>query len=422
MTVTEKDYWQQLKANYMEWLKTTVINVKGRKGYARSMDLLIEYAVNKNAAEYRAELGYAFVDAEKEKDYKGHTTMDRRRATVRHLNQYLYGDSKWQCAPRNVDKYKTKPVVHPCPMQFIEAYEKFIEKLRRNGLKENTIENYERICKRMLCNFNEQGVDAWSSIGAKNLTTAFKHERNKKYFTVYAKQMFGYLKTINVVSTDYSGVLPQLNKRHYLPSVYTNEEIKQLLESVERNTPKGKRDYLVILLALRLGLRSSDIRLLRFDNVDFVSSTVNFVQFKTSVPHRLSFQTEVADAFRDYIDNGRENSEDSIILLNGHGAPLKEGAPGHIVSRHIKHSGIDVGSRHHGSHSMRMTFASQLVAEHIPYDVVRVALGQVDPNSTRHYVKFDIESLRSCALEVPPPSGRFEQFLAGENHFTFGRT
>jgi len=82
-----------------------------------------------------------------------------------------------------------------------------------------------------------------------------------------------------------------------------------------------------------------------------------------------------------------------------------------MCARHIKKSRIDIGDRHHGSHALRMTFASLLIEKGIPYDVVRYALGHVDPNSTRHYVQFDTERLRACALEVPPPSGLFKEYL-----------
>lgn len=75
---------------------------------------------------------------------------------------------------------------------------------------------------------------------------------------------------------------------------------------------------------------------------------------------------------------------------------------------------INVGDRRHSTHALRMTFASQLIAENVPYEVVRVLLGHVNRDSTRHYVEFSIEGLRSCALEVPAPSGLFAQYMAEE--------
>jgi site-specific recombinase XerD len=61
-----------------------------------------------------------------------------------------------------------------------------------------------------------------------------------------------------------------------------------------------------------------------------------------------------------------------------------------------------------------MTFASQLISESVPYEVVRTLLGHVNPESTRHYVEYSIEGLRTCALEIPLPSGLLEKYLSGE--------
>ena len=71
----------------------------------------------------------------------------------------------------------------------------------------------------------------------------------------------------------------------------------------------------------------------------------------------------------------------------------------------FKVAGICVVGKKHGPHSLRMTLASELVSEKVPYMVIGKILGHEDPNVTKHYVKFDIEMLRTCALEVPKLSG-----------------
>lgn len=407
------DYWPNLKETFMSFINETIKRPEHRKGYSRSIDLLIEYATAKGNTVYSPELGYAFVESEKSKDYKGHTTLDRRRATIRHLNEYLYGKTFWQRAPRDTMGYKTQHIPQQCPGQFSPQFEDFLESLQKRGFKDITIKQYRYQCTKMLCDFDEQGAKSWSDIGARNLTSAFSRTTNKKYFVVYAKRLFGYLADADIVANDYSVVLPMLNKRKTIPSVYSSNEVEQLLDSVERCTPQGKRDYAILQVAARLGLRASDIRLLRFDNVDFDNEIVKFVQFKTSIPNQLPLPQEVAEALHDYIENGREDSDEPIIFLNGHGRPLHPHAVSTITMRHFKQSGIDFGHRKHSSHALRMSFASQLIAENVPYEVVRAALGHASREATRHYVEFDIENLRSCALEVPPPSGLFEKYLAG---------
>lgn len=414
MNNENSSYWQDLKNGYMDYIKDTITDPKVRTSHARGMNLLIEYAACSEIAEYSPEMGYAFFEYEKAKNYKGKTTTDRRKATIRYLNKYLYGDACWQRTPRSTKKYKSSHEPLKCPEQFGKVFEEFLRSLKCEGLKDNTVGMYRAFCiKHILWDFAGQGVESWADVDVRVLTTAFSHSGNKVRFATYARRLFGYLVKAGVVSNDHTVVLPMVTKRKTVPSVYSEDEIQRLLDSIETVTPQGKRDYAMVLVAVRLGLRVSDISGLCFENVDFERSTVKFIQFKTSVPHQLPLPVDVADTIRDYIDNGREESDEPYIFLDGHGHPLSNTSVGHIGARHIENSGIEIGSRHHGMHALRMSFASQLIEGKIPYDIVRYALGHVNPNSTRHYVQFALESLRACCLEVPPPSGLFKKYLEG---------
>ncbi len=412
MEETINNYWEELKKNFMIYAEFMFNDQRISVSHGRGLDLLCEYAASVGATEYTPELGYAFVESEKTKGYRGHTTIGRRLATVRHLNKHLYGTIVFQRTPREVHKYKTKYIPPQCPEQFAKGFEDFLQSLKAEGLKDITITKYRSYCTNyMLCVFDQKGLKSWEAIDAHALTSAFTNATSKNCFGTYARRLFGYLTDMGVITADYSCVLPIISKGKALPSVFSESEVKQILNSIETITPQGKRDYAILLIAVRMGLRASDIRELCFENVDFEHSVVKFVQVKTSVPHQLPIPVEVEAAISDYIKNGREPSTEAYIFLNGYGSSLTSQAVSHIGARHIKQSGIDIGTRHHGTHALRMTFASQLIAEHIPYDVVRYALGHVSPNSTRHYVQFDTERLRACALEVPPPSGLFKEYL-----------
>ena len=95
------NYWQNLKSEFMEFLSNEIPDKSTRKGYSRSIDLLVEFATANDEPKYSPELGYKFFESETSKSYKGETTLGRRRATIRHLNQYLYGKTFWQRAPRD---------------------------------------------------------------------------------------------------------------------------------------------------------------------------------------------------------------------------------------------------------------------------------------------------------------------------------
>lgn len=413
MNNENSNYWQTLKSGFMKDLECQGIQSRYFKDFSRSIDLLIEYAEIHECIEYSPEIGYAFWVYEKTKNYKGLTTPDRRRKTIKRLNEYLYGDNFWQRTPRKHTEYRSFHRHPECPTQFTKILEQFLSGLNKENLKDITILSYRRTCTKILLDFDRQGVNCWSDIGTRNLLTAFLNSTNKTHFVAHARRFFRYLVENNVVDADYSSVLIRPAKRKPIPSVYSEAEIQQLLRCVETVTPQGKRDHAILLLAVRLGLRASDIANLCFKNVNFENSVIKFVQQKTSVPHQLSLTNEVAAALRDYINAGREKSDEPYVFLDGFSRPLTRRVVSGIASRNFKKTGIDFGHRHHGSHALRMTFASQLVAENVPYDAVRALLGQVDPHSTRHYVEFAVESLRTCALEVPLPSGRLKNYLTG---------
>lgn len=217
-----------------------------------------------------------------------------------------------------------------------------------------------------------------------------------------------------MVTANYSGILLRVRYPQRVPSVYTYEEVEKLLSCVDRSTPMGKRDYAILLLAVRVGMRASDIRLLCFSDVDFKNRKISYIQFKTDVPQTLSLLPEIENALRDYIENGRPETDKPYIFLTYRKTQLSRSLVSLAADKYFKLAGINSGDRHHGSHSLRMTFASELVSENVPFEVVSRLLGHEDNAAISHYVALSTESLRSCALPVPETGGKFADYLKGE--------
>ena len=128
---------------------------------------------------------------------------------------------------------------------------------------------------------------------------------------------------------------------------------------------------------------------------------------------RMEFLPELKDAVQTYLDNGRPDSKHSNLFISVRPPfrPITVMAVTSLITSCMKKSGITIGSRKCGGHSLRMTLASELVCEKVPYEVVRKILGHEDTKSMKHYVKFDVDMLRSCSLEVPPATGLFAQYI-----------
>lgn len=187
-----------------------------------------------------------------------------------------------------------------------------------------------------------------------------------------------------------------------IPSVYTKDEIATLLSKVDRGNPKGKRDYLVLILASYLGMRSSDICRLTFENIDWEGNAINIVQIKTDIPVSLPLLPEVGNAIVDYLKGGRPQSDERRILLNASApyGPMRSTTVYSIVSASFRKAGIDTTDKRHGAHSLRHSLASRMLEDHTAMPVISESLGHSDTNSTMYYLRVDITSLRECMLST----------------------
>jgi integrase len=199
-----------------------------------------------------------------------------------------------------------------------------------------------------------------------------------------------------------------------MPTVYSEEEILRIESSIDRNRPTGKRDYAIVLLATRLGLRLDDIRTMGFDGFDFEKDTLRLVQEKTLTALELPMAPELKAALPDYIRNGRPDISGVVFRLS-HPPYTPLSKTGVIASfeRAIHKSGVERGGRGCGPRAFRSSLASSMVNDGVPYEAVRKTLGHIDPNAISHYARVDVERLRPYALPVPKATGAFFDFLAG---------
>jgi Phage integrase family/Phage integrase, N-terminal SAM-like domain len=115
------------------------------------------------------------------------------------------------------------------------------------------------------------------------------------------RAFFRFLFGEGIISTDFASQMPMVKARKQtsIPSVWTQEELTKLIGAIDRASPKGKRDYAIILLACRLGLRCRDIRNLRLGDFHWAEKKLCFVQSKTRQPLELPLVPDVGWAVID---------------------------------------------------------------------------------------------------------------------------
>ena len=195
---------------------------------------------------------------------------------------------------------------------------------------------------------------------------------------------------------------PHYNRQSRLPSTYTEDEVRKTLDTIDMGNPCGIRDYAIILLIARLGLRSSDVANLRFSNIDWESDRIRLTQVKTGNPLELPLLSDVGEAIINYLKNARPKTESDHVFIRVQPpyTEFRSGAVGALVHEHLLRAGIHLEGRKTGSHALRHSLASRLLEHEIPLPVISEILGHVNTQTTMTYLRIDINELKKCALEV----------------------
>lgn len=188
-------------------------------------------------------------------------------------------------------------------------------------------------------------------------------------------------------------------------SFYSPDEIRKVLEIVDRKSRQGKMVYLMMLLACVYGLRISDIRQLELPSLNWGKKTISLCQQKTKRYIELPITQEVCLALLDYIKNARPNVPDSHVFIKQRSPHEPYSFDNHFsdkVGAYFKKAGINTEHKHHGFHSMRHSLATELTSDSVPINEIATILGHTTVQSTIVYIWSDIKHLKLASLEVLP--------------------
>lgn len=285
---------------------------------------------------------------------------------------------------------------------------------KKNGLREGSIATYSKECRWFLENLPNSICDDGLKINSSAVVTSCLALESNSYLSTI-RTFLRFLASEGYTNKDYSYVIPPYKRPQLIPSVYSEEEIRQMEVAITRNSPPGKRDYAILLIASRLGIRSGDIAALKFNQLDFNTELIHFVQQKTLAPLELPMLEEIKTALLDYIHNERPSIDNQYIFLTCD-EPFRKISVQSVWKRvymAMRKADIDTCSRGCGPRALRSSLASSMVNDDIPYEAVRRTLGHNDPNAISHYARLDVEQLRFYALPIPQAVGVFEDFLSG---------
>lgn len=177
-------------------------------------------------------------------------------------------------------------------------------------------------------------------------------------------------------------------------------DVEWLLASCSRDTAIGRRDFAVLTVLARLGLRASEVASLTVDDVDWRAGLITVAA--KARRDRLPLPADVGEALADYCRNGRPSSEHRILFLHGRApyAGLSRSAVSHVVVRACRRAGLPPV----GAHRLRHTAASAMRRSGAPLFEIEQVLRHRWVVTTALYAKDDLDGLRSIARPWPGPA------------------
>lgn len=381
---------------YKSYLERQSYCVSTKARMLPKINHLLDYMKENNFTVYDSSVGCRYLEAIQECMSMPFQNMQKRMIYV--LSSYV------QCKKVRIRRNIMKAIEFhgidgKCAVSFIESYskEKFLSKGR--------VECYERALNRF-CEYLRLSNKSFKTMTREDVIGFISTQTNRKSDYIGPLKVFlRYLSEHGMACMDLSYLLNGIRYAEpvKLPSYYHIDEIKAIESTVNRSSPCGKRDYAMLLLASRLGLRASDITSLRFSELDWDGNKIRLTQNKTHKEVELPLLPEVGDAIIDYLLHARPKVDLQTVFLSGRHPhrKIESASLSTLVTKYIRKSGVSINGRHHGTHSLRHSLASAMLQADTSLPIISETLGHSSTQSTMFYLNINVDMLIRCSLDVP---------------------
>jgi integrase/recombinase XerD len=277
--------------------------------------------------------------------------------------------------------------------------------LQERGVAARTVELYEPVARLFLSGRSEPLADDLARLSGADVNAFVLHEARRRSarsaeMTVRAlRALLRFLYAQGLIAAPLAAAVPSVaGRREDLPRGIAAGQVRLLLDSCDRSTPVGRRDYAIVLLLSRLGLRCGEVAGLDLEDINWRAGEL-VVRGKGSRIDRLPLPSDAGEALADYLGHGRPRGFGRAVFLHAH-APLTRVSPGNvsdIVVRACKRAGI----ARVGAHCLRHTVASELLSRGAGLVEIGQVLRHQDLRTTALYAKVDRQALSRLALPWP---------------------
>lgn len=331
---------------------------------------------------------------------KGPRLTKEDGAALRQFAEFLH--AKGVIAEQIVPPIETTAI-----QQMVDEYALYLRNER--ALASGTIAQYESRVSQFLDARFAHGVVDLSTLRATDVITFVASaasnlsRKGAKLVTSALRSFLRYARYHGYIDADLAASVPSVANwaTVSIPRSLPREQVELVLACVDRRTAIGQRDYAILLLLARLGLRAGEVVSLRLEDIDWRAGCIT-VHGKGSHLAQMPMPPDVGEAIALYLRSSRPKSSSRAVFLTANG-PItgfaRAGAISSIVSRALQHAGIETKRR--GAHQFRHALAIELLRTGASLPEIAEVLRHRTLQCTTMYAKVDFASLRPLGLPWP---------------------
>ncbi len=372
---------------------------------------------DRTASQFHEEIQQRGLDA---KDLDGPTLDILQNAVLSKIKKYIRTHAMF-CFRRFIDHLigagviaQLEPLANePGPLDRLrEEYDSYLRKQR--GLSDATICNCMRFLDRfMTFHFGETFGDL-NAIKPDDIVAflcqfkAGSRPSRDKTPPSLLRNLFKFLFWSGKTERNLANAIPRVAhpKPTNLPRYLNFEDIQRLIETVRTDDAIGRRNYAMLLLLARLGLRAPEVIAIQLDDIDWRLSEI-LIRGKGKLYDRMPLATDVGEAIVDYIRNGRAGTSRTLFVSSfAPHRPFKDAQiMNYVLQKAFKKTGLKPPQKYVGSQLLRHSLATDMLRKGASLDEIGYFLRHRSRMTTTIYAKYDIDALRSITRPWPVQGG-----------------
>ena len=308
---------------------------------------------------------------------------------------------------RRIVTHKTVPTVVDPREIVVDAFRQYLSQER--GLSVSTQCNYTRFAHQFLRERFGRGSLELSALSATDVTGFIRrhaHERSARsaqHIVGSLRAFLRYLRYRGEITTDLAACVPTVANWSLstLPKFLQPGQVQQVLDHCDRHSALGLRNYAILVLLARLGLRACEVVAMTLDDIDWEGAHL-MVRGKGGQRVQMPLSAEVGHAIAAYLRKGRPRCTSRRLFIREHAPRVgfaNSCAVSTLVQRALADAGVD--SPHTGAYVFRHSLATEMLRQGASLGEIGQLLRHAHPDTTQIYAKVDVCALRPLALRWP---------------------